>query len=75
MVGIAPDASGHGYWLVGADGGIFAYGDAAFRGSAGALTLNAPVVGIATDRATGGYWLAGADGGVFAFDAPFDGAG
>ena len=39
---------GAGYWLVASDGGIFSYGDTGFYGSAGSLTLNAPVVnGIA----------------------------
>ena len=28
VVGIAGDPSGHGYWLVAADGGVFAFGDA-----------------------------------------------
>ena len=34
VVGMAPDATGAGYWLVAADGGIFAFGDAGFTGSA-----------------------------------------
>ena len=57
------------------DGGIFAFGDGAFSGSAGGTRLNAPVVGMAADTATGGYWLVGADGGVFSYGAPFLGAG
>ncbi len=35
---------GKGYWMVASDGGIFAYGDAPFRGSTGAC------------RSTGGSW-------------------
>ncbi len=69
---MATSADGKGYWLVAADGGIFAYGDATFKGSAGSTKLNAPIVGMAatTDRA--GYWLVGADGGIFTFgDAPY----
>ena len=31
---------GRGYWLVADDGGIFSFGDAAFRGSTGAMHLN-----------------------------------
>ena len=38
---------GNGYWLQGADGGIFTFGDAPFLGSMGGLHLNAPMVGIA----------------------------
>ncbi len=36
----------NGYWLVASDGGIFAFGDAGFYGSTGAMTLNKPVVGM-----------------------------
>ncbi len=63
-----------GYFLAAADGGVFAFGAAVFRGSMGGQRLAAPVVGLAVDRAGSGYWLAGADGGVFAFGAPFDGS-
>ncbi len=47
VVGMASTASGAGYWLTASDGGIFAFGDAAFEGSTGGFPLNAPVVGIA----------------------------
>ena len=40
-------ASASGYWMVASDGGIFAYGDAAFYGSSGAIHLNRPIVGMA----------------------------
>jgi hypothetical protein len=74
-VGVAPSATGAGYWVVAADGGVFAYGDAAFHGSLGGRTLAAPIVGIAATPSGRGYWLAGADGGVFAFgDARFLGS-
>ncbi len=33
IVGITAAPSGKGYWLVGADGGVFAFGDAGFYGS------------------------------------------
>jgi hypothetical protein len=66
---------GRGYWLDAADGGVFAYGDAASYGSMGALHLNEPVVGMAATSTGHGYWLVGADGGVFAFgDAQFYGS-
>jgi TM2 domain-containing membrane protein YozV len=64
-----------GYWLVGADGGVFSFGDAQFYGSMGGQRLNAPVVGIAATPDGKGYWLVGADGGVFSFgDAQFYGS-
>jgi hypothetical protein len=34
--------------LVASDGGIFAFGDAAFYGSTGGTPLNQPIVGMAT---------------------------
>ena len=44
---MAPTPDGGGYWLVASDGGIFAYGDARFYGSTGAMPLNKPIVGMA----------------------------
>jgi hypothetical protein len=73
IVGLAVDWVTGGYWLVAADGGVFAY-NAPFEGSTGGLVLNQPVVGMAFDAATGGYWLVAADGGVFSFNAPFQGS-
>ncbi len=68
-------ATGHGYWLVASDGGIFAYGDAGFYGSTGAMTLNKPIVGMAPTPSGHGYWLVASDGGIFAYgDAGFYGS-
>jgi hypothetical protein len=36
-----------GFWEVASNGGIFAFGDAAFHGSMGATPLNRPIVGVA----------------------------
>ncbi len=81
IVGMAVDPSGGGYWLVGADGGVFSFGNAPFEGTTysdgltglgGSRPLSAPIVGIAPDPSGTGYWLAAADGGVFSFGgAPF----
>ena len=61
--------------MVAADGGVFAFGDARFLGSAASLQLSTPIVGIAATPDGGGYWLVGADGGAFAFgDAAFMGS-
>jgi hypothetical protein len=66
---------GSGYWEVASDGGIFAFGDAAFYGSTGAITLNKPIVGMAATPDGKGYWLVASDGGIFAFgDAAFYGS-
>ena len=56
-----------GYFLGASDGGVFAYDNAPFNGSAGGRPLNMPVVGIASTSDGGGYWLVAADGGVFAY--------
>ena len=70
-----PAATTNGYLLTASDGGVFAFGDAVFRGSTGALRLNSPVVGTAATPSGNGYWLVAADGGIFAFgDAVFRGS-
>jgi hypothetical protein len=75
FAGIASTPDGGGYWLVGVDGGVFAYGDAAFYGSMGGDRPNAPIAGIARTDDGHGYWLVSWDGGVFAFgDARFSGS-
>ena len=64
-----------GYWMTGADGGVFAFGSAVFHGSTGAMTLAQPIVGMAATPDAQGYWFVARDGGVFAFgDAQFGGA-
>ncbi|MEW6477426.1 MAG: serine hydrolase [Actinomycetota bacterium] len=71
----APGDPGGGYWLVGADGGVFAFGTAWFFGSTGGVRLNQPIVGMAASPSGQGYWLVARDGGVFAFgDAAFRGS-
>jgi len=67
VVGMASTADGGGYWLVASDGGVFAFADAGFFGSATSFHLNQPVVGIVATPDGRGYWLVAADGGVFAF--------
>jgi hypothetical protein len=56
-----------GYWEVSTDGGIFAYGTAAFYGSMGGKPLNAPIVRMAVTPDDKGYLEVGTDGGIFAF--------
>jgi 3D (Asp-Asp-Asp) domain-containing protein len=72
---MAPTPDGQGYWLVGADGGIFSFGNAHFHGSTSRIHLNAPIVGMAPTPDGQGYWLMGADGGIFSFgNADFRGS-
>ena len=75
LVDIALTPSGRGCWLVGADGGVFSFGDAHYYGSTAALSLVSPVVGLTPTPDDHGYWLYATDGGVFAFgDAGFYGS-
>jgi hypothetical protein len=75
VVGMASAPDGRGFWLVSSDGGVFAFGSAAFYGSAAAFHLDQPVVGMAPTPDGRGYWLVASDGGVFGFgDAQFYGS-
>jgi hypothetical protein len=68
-------AAPSGCWMVASDGGIFAFGDAKFYGSTGAIKLNQPITGMAASPTGAGYWLVASDGGIFAFgDAKFYGS-
>lgn len=61
-----------GVWVVGSDGGVGAFGGAAFHGSLpdDSIIPNAPIVAI-VPHGPDGYWLVGADTGIFAYgDAP-----
>jgi hypothetical protein len=66
---------GHGFWLVGDDGGVFAFGNAHFHGSTGNMVTRvqnlvvslAVISGIAATPDGGGYWLVTVNGGVFPF--------
>jgi len=71
-----PTSTGKGYWMVGSDGGVFAFGDAGFVGSLPGLNVHVTnVVGVVPTLSGKGYWMVGSDGGVFAFgDAGFVGS-
>ena len=47
---MAPTPTGRGYWFTASDGGIFAFGDAAFLGSAAGSGIAAPVVAFLARR-------------------------
>jgi hypothetical protein len=71
IVGMAPTATGKGYWLVASDGGVFTFGDARYLGSLGGIPLPSPVVGLVPSKSGNGYWIELANGAVFGFgDVP-----
>ena len=70
-VAIVGVPGGGGYWEIGADGGVFAYGNAQFHGSLGGQKLTAPIV--AASAVGAGYVLAGADGAIYAFNCGYFG--
>jgi len=65
-----------GYWMVGTDGGVFAFGGAPYEGSLPADGVHVKnIVSIVPTSSGHGYWMIGSDGGVFAFgDAGFVGS-
>ncbi len=74
IVGTATDPATGGYWEVGSDGTVDAFG-APFDGDLAGRPLNHPIVGMAASPDGGGYWLVASDGGIFAFgDAGFYGS-
>ena len=65
---------GIGYWLVAADGGIFAFNQP-FLGSTGDIRLNQPIVGMTATASRAGYQFVARDGGIFSYgDAGFFGS-
>ncbi len=74
IVSMTVNATGSGYWLLGADGGVFSF-NVPFYGSTGGMKLNAPVFALAARPQGDGYWFVASDGGVFSFgSAPFEGS-
>ncbi|HZT66032.1 MAG TPA: hypothetical protein VFA11_09620 [Acidimicrobiales bacterium] len=67
IVGILATPDSKGYWLVGADGGVFTEGDAGFYGSEGGSGVLTPLVGMASTPDGRGYWITGNRGNVYNF--------
>ena len=76
IIGMVSSADGAGYFMVGGDGGVFAFGDAKYFGSCpGIGGCSGTAVSVMPDATGQGYWLVTATGAVYAFgDAPYDGS-
>jgi len=68
IVGMVPSVDDRGYFMVAADGGVFAFGDAAFEGSCpGIGGCAGTAVSVMPDATGGGYWLVTDTGYVYTF--------
>jgi hypothetical protein len=76
IVGMVPSHDGGGYFLVGSDGGVFAFGDARYSGSCpGIGGCDSPAVAVLPAASGSGYWLVTKRGSVYAFgDAAYFGS-
>jgi hypothetical protein len=73
IVGMVPSHDDGGYFMVAADGGVFAFGDATFAGSCpGIGGCNGAAVAVVPDATGGGYWVVTATGSVYAFGDAHD---
>jgi hypothetical protein len=64
---MAPTATSNGYYLVAADGGVFAFGDAQFAGSFGDAVVSAPVVSLSALPSGDGYYMLDRAGDIYRF--------
>jgi hypothetical protein len=68
VVGIVPTADGRGYYLIAADGGVFAFGDATYEGGCYSIGgCSSGIVSVVPDASGQGYWLISNLGVVYAF--------
>jgi hypothetical protein len=68
IVGMVPSSDGGGYFMVGADGGVFAFGDAKFEGSCPSIGgCSGAAVTVMPDASGNGYWLVTVTGHVYTF--------
>jgi hypothetical protein len=76
IVAVVPSVTGHGYFMVASDGGVFAFGDAHFAGSCpGIGGCSGQTVAVVPDATGNGYWVVTKEGAVYGFgDARYLGA-
>ncbi len=78
-MGITLTSDGQGYYLVGADGAVYSFGDAVFAGSIplkfGGPSPEGNATGIAANPVGPGYLISTTEGAIYSFgDAPFYGS-
>jgi hypothetical protein len=67
IVGMVPSPNGQGYYMVAADGGVFAF-NSTFAGSCPAIGgCSGAAVAVAPDASGNGYWLATSTGHIYSF--------
>jgi hypothetical protein len=64
MVAMQRTASGHGYWMLRADGAIYAFGDARYYGGVGGCPNYHGARSLLVSPDGGGYWIGTNDGSV-----------
>ena len=70
IVAMAATPDGAGYWLAGADGAVYSFGDAHYFGAPAATGGTPdPVVGFAPTPLGNGYWLVTSHGAVYSYGA------
>jgi subtilisin family serine protease len=75
LPGFNDGTKGHGYWVVGADGTVRAFGSAHWFGDLSGKPHTGFIVAGARTPSGNGYWLAGSDGAVYSFgDARYYGS-
>ena len=75
LPGFNDGSKGHGYWVVGADGAVKAFGSAHWYGDMRTKPHSGSIVAGARTPTGKGYWLAGSDGAVYSFgDARYYGS-
>ena len=79
VVGIVATPDAKGYWLVGRNGAVYAFGDAGSYGSVPGLPASeqpgVPVVGMAATANGKGYWVVTSGGDIYSFgNAAFHGS-
>ena len=69
IVGMVPSADGGGYFMVGADGGVFTFGNSKFEGSCPGIggCPGGAAVAVMPDATGNGYWVVSAGGDVQPF--------